>query len=69
MAATILIDDYPQLRAVVVNRPKGARVTREEALSLYEAGWRHVHPDLMSDKEKALLEGLIAHEGHGILNV
>jgi len=66
--ATILIDDYPQLKMLCFNR-RIAAVEEAEALKLYEAGWRFVDKDRLTQAEQAFIERLVQKYGNGVLNV
>jgi hypothetical protein len=61
--------DYPQLRALAWSTPGLASVTPEEALSLYERGWRHVDAAALEPDERALGDALVDGVGKGRLLV
>jgi hypothetical protein len=50
--------EYPQLRLLVWNRPNCAVLDGAEALHLYEAYWRFVDEDTLTDQERALIARL-----------
>lgn len=55
----IRLDDYPQLRALAWQVGDGTeRLSPREALGLYERNWRHVRPEALEPKERALIDGL-----------
>lgn len=55
----IRLDDYPQLRELAWQVGDGAEVlSPREALGLYERNWRHVRPDSLEPRERALLDAL-----------
>lgn len=65
----IKLSDYPQLSSIAWNRRKDSFVTEEEALSLYEANWRWVEEELLTEAELALIKELMKNVGNGVLNV
>ena len=66
--ATICIDDYPQLATLCWNRSVRT-VEEQEALLLYESGWRFVGKDRLSSAEFALITRLAEQHGNRVLNV
>ena len=55
----IRLDDYPQLRELAWQVGDGAEIlSPREALGLYERNWRHVRPDSLEPRERALLDAL-----------
>ena len=55
----IRLDDYPQLRELAWQVGDGAEIlSPREALGLYERNWRHVRPETLEPKERALLDAL-----------
>ena len=67
--ASIRLADYPQLARLAWQRGSAAEVTPKEALNLYERNWRHVDPDHMEPRERALVRALVATLGGGRLLV
>ena len=65
----IKLSDYPQLSFIAWNRRNDILVTEKEALSLYEANWRWIEEELLTESEIALIEELVKNVGSGILNV
>ena len=66
----IRISDYPQLRQIAWHLAPGTlEIAPEEAFALYERNWRHVDPDAMSERERALVKRLTASVGKGVLLV
>lgn len=63
------IAQYPQLRDLCWNRPGSTHLTGPEALALYERNWRLIDPAGLTSEERALIDHLVAHYGHGILHV
>ena len=58
---------YPELRRLAWNRDETRPITGAEALSLYEAGWRHVDTPSLTANEWALIQALTDRFGHGHL--
>lgn len=55
----IRLDDYPQLRELAWQVGDGAeRLSPREALGLYERNWRHVRPETLEPRERALIDAL-----------
>jgi transcriptional regulator with XRE-family HTH domain len=65
----IPVDAYPQLQQIAWHMAPGQALSPEEAFALYERNWRHVDPDAMDSRERALLDQLTATVGHGVLLV
>jgi len=65
----IRLADFPMLRELAWSTDPGASITPEEALALYERNWRHLDPQAMEPKERALVERLTATVGKGVLLV
>jgi transcriptional regulator with XRE-family HTH domain len=55
----IVIADYPQLRRLAWSIPGAVDVSPQEALDLYERGWRHIAPDTMEPREHDLFTALV----------
>jgi hypothetical protein len=69
MITTILIlEEYPQLKMLAWNRAL-TTIGREEAFCLYEANWRWVEQDDVTEKEASLIKALTDEFGHGVMNV
>lgn len=62
------IDDYPEMRLIAWNRVV-REIDAEEAFALYEANWRFVDKDNLTEKEVALVNRLKIEYGKGFLNV
>jgi hypothetical protein len=58
---------YPELARLAWNRDPNRPIPAAEALSLYEANWRHVATDALTPQERDLIAGLVARFGHGHL--
>lgn len=55
----IRLDDYPQLRSLAWQVGDGAQVlSPREALGMYERNWRHLQPELLEPRERALIDAL-----------
>ncbi len=59
--------DYPELKLLAWNRDPARPIAAEDAFALYERNWRFVDRERMSDREKALLDGLVQRFGKGKL--
>ena len=66
---SIRLDDHPQLARLAWQLHGVTEVTPAEALSLYERNWRHIDPDHMEPRERALLQALADTLGGGRLLV
>ena len=62
------IDDYPQMRLLAWNRVV-RDIPEDEAFALYEANWRYVDKEQLTNNEACLLDRLTRQYGHGVLNV
>ena len=67
--STLRLADYPQLKRLAWQRGGTAKVSPEEALSLYERNWRHVDMAAMDPHERALVAALAQQWGGGRLLV
>ncbi len=67
--AHIRVQDYPILRELCWSLPGATELTPDEALALYEGGWRHVDPSRLQAQERELLDALVAGPGRGVLLV
>lgn len=65
---TISINEYPQLSALCWNRTV-RNVEEQEALQLYESGWRFIEKVRLTSSEQALITRLVKRYGNGVLNV
>lgn len=65
----IRLSNYPQLQLLAWNRDKAIDLNEEEAFALYEANWRFVDPESLTETERALIEDLKSRFGKGHLNV
>ena len=55
----IRLGDYPQLRGLAWQVGDGAQVlSPREALGIYERNWRHLQPELLEARERALIDAL-----------
>lgn len=55
----IRLDDYPQLRHLAWQVGDATQVVSpREAIGLYERNWRHLQPELLEPKERALIDAL-----------
>lgn len=63
------VAQYPQLRMLLWNRPSVKRLADADAFALYEANWRHVDKEHMTEAERALVRRLTTEIGHGVLLV
>jgi len=61
----IKIDEYPELKLITwnIHLPK---ITEKEAYDIYRVNWRHVHENMLTDEEKALIKKLCEKYGDGI---
>lgn len=67
--AEVRIDEYPQLKRLVWNRPGAKALTERDALALYERYWDMVDTDHLTTHERNLLQRLVDKHGRGILHV
>jgi hypothetical protein len=65
----VRISAYPQLRLIAWNRCPDDFIDEEEAFALYEAYWRFVDPETMTESEHAFLKRIVNDFGKGLLNV
>lgn len=66
----IRLHDFPQLRRLAWQVADDAQeLTPREALDLYERNWRHVEPDALESRERALIKALQQVYGKGLLDV
>ncbi|TAL19259.1 MAG: helix-turn-helix domain-containing protein [Aquabacterium sp.] len=61
--------DYPQLRRLAWHAPGVTELTPQEALDTYERNWRHLDRAALDDRERALIDRLVATVGKGKLLV
>jgi hypothetical protein len=67
-AMKVRVIDYPQLRTLCWSRPKAVEIEGDEALALYERGWRFVDQDALSGAERNLIDDLVRIYGNGVFN-
>lgn len=65
----IRVDQYPQLAQLAWNLAPGSELSAQEAFGLYERNWRHVEPDHLVPRERALLRRLERTVGKGVMLV
>ena len=65
----IRLADYPELKKLGWQLRKGAELTPDEALDLYERNWRHVDVERLTARELALIQALSTQIGGGRLLV
>ncbi|MCU0697689.1 MAG: hypothetical protein MUC96_14275 [Myxococcaceae bacterium] len=65
----VRLADYPQLRLIAWSRRHVEEIDEAEAFALYEANWRFVDQQSLSDEERALIRRLTDVWGAGVLNV
>ena len=65
----IRIADYPELKLIAWSRKNDDLIEEEEALALYERHWHYLDPARITEKERQLLDHLVARYGNGILHV
>lgn len=66
-ADAVVPADYPELSRLAWSRDPARPITGQEALSLYEANWRHVDRDALRPDERALIQALVERYGSGHL--
>ena len=69
LPARLLLAEYPQLRRLAWQRDDTAEIEPREALAIYERNWRHVDPQALEPRERALLTALGTRWGGGRLLV
>jgi HTH-type transcriptional regulator/antitoxin HipB len=67
--AEVRLDEYPQLKRLIWNRPGAVALAERDALALYERHWDLVDTEQMTDHEHALVQRLVDKYGHGVLHV
>lgn len=65
----IRLTDYKQLKRIAWQLKGTKEISPNEALDLYERNWRHVDAKAMDERERKLLEMLMAFFGRGRLLV
>ena len=65
----IRLVDFPQLKSLAWHTPDAVEISPQEALDLYERGWRHVDRSKLGSKERALINALAHQVGGGRLLV
>lgn len=68
MEDRIRISEYPQLQRITWQR-KDEFLDGRDALALYEANWRFVAVENLTQKEMDLIDRLAREYGNGVLNV
>ncbi|EDR9090791.1 hypothetical protein BU922_004785 [Salmonella enterica subsp. enterica serovar Anatum] len=66
---SVIVRNYPQLKAAAWFIAEDAEFTDQEALRFYERNWKYIETDKLEPHELALIEWLIREVGNGILNV
>jgi transcriptional regulator with XRE-family HTH domain len=66
---SIRLADYPELRRVAWQMSDDTTLTPQAALDLYERNWRHVDPQVLGERERALVQQLTRQLGGGRLLV
>lgn len=61
--------DFPELANLVWNRDPSRPIDGETALALYERNWRFVDAGALTERERALIDRLVAEHGKGVLLV
>jgi hypothetical protein len=64
---TVTPADWPELALLAWNRDPARPIPGAEALSLYEANWRHVDRTALTPGERELIQALADQYGHGHL--
>lgn len=67
--AEVRLDEYPQLKRLIWNRPGAVSLAERDALALYERHWDLVDAEQMTAHEHALVRRLVDKYGHGVLHV
>jgi transcriptional regulator with XRE-family HTH domain len=67
--AEVRIEEYPQLKRLLWNRPGAETLAERDALALYERHWDLVDTDQLTTHERSLLQRLVDKYGRGILHV
>jgi transcriptional regulator with XRE-family HTH domain len=67
--AEVRLDEYPQLKRLIWNRPGAVALAERDALALYERHWDLVDTEQMTAHEHALVRRLVDKYGHGVLHV
>jgi hypothetical protein len=63
----IRLADFPQLRLLAWNRPADSCLDDAEAFALFEANWRFIEHEALTQAEAELLQRLIKEQGAGVL--
>jgi hypothetical protein len=64
---TVIPARYAELARLAWNRDPSRAISGEEALSLYEANWRHVDVTSLAPRERELIQALANRFGGGHL--
>ena len=65
--ATVVPADYPELGRLAWSRDPTRPISGQDALSLYEANWRHVDTGALQPDEERLIRALAERYGRGHL--
>jgi hypothetical protein len=65
----VRLADYPELQLLAWSRQHVAEIDEQEAFALYEANWRLVDQDRLTERERELIKRLTVTWGAGLLNV
>jgi transcriptional regulator with XRE-family HTH domain len=68
-AATVRVDDYPQLRLIAWQLGDDTEISEADALQLYERNWRHIDHAVLQPRERLFMQHLADTWGHGRLLV
>lgn len=67
--AEVRIEEYPQLKRLIWNRPGAESLVERDALALYERNWDLIDADQLTEHERTLLRRLVDKYGQGVLHV
>ena len=67
--AEVRIEEYPQLKRLIWNRPGAEVLAERDALAIYERHWDLVDVEQMTAHERILLQRLVDKYGQGVLHV
>jgi transcriptional regulator with XRE-family HTH domain len=66
---SVVVGEYPGLRALAWQTDAGTTISETEALNLYERGWRHLDQATLSVEERAFVQHLADTYSGGALLV
>ncbi|GEE02650.1 hypothetical protein nbrc107696_30960 [Gordonia spumicola] len=66
---TVLVSEFPQLTTLCWQFAPDARLTWDEALSVYERNWRYVEQEKLTADEAAFIQELVDTCGNGVFLV